>query len=247
MTVIVGILCSDGVVIGADGSATFAHGSTLTISQPVHKLRVIANSVIVAGTGAVGLGQRFAHVVEKSWDERVFTKQPAVEIGCDLSRRAMADFGATNAPRGAYGALVAFPYGNRPYLCEFDIQTLQPELKDANMWYVSMGSGQPIADPFLGFIREALWRDGLPSLNEGVFAAVWTLRQTIDLSPGGVKDPISISVLEGKGNGKFGVRLLDDDELQQHLEHVAGIKDHILTYRTQQGPAGSAGVNIPNP
>lgn len=43
MTILVGVLCKDGVIIGADGSATFGAGQMRTIEQPIDKLK---------GTGA---------------------------------------------------------------------------------------------------------------------------------------------------------------------------------------------------
>jgi 20S proteasome alpha/beta subunit len=52
MTAIVGILCRDGLVIGADSSTTFASsvGSPI-IEQPTEKLSLISDCIIVAGTG----------------------------------------------------------------------------------------------------------------------------------------------------------------------------------------------------
>jgi hypothetical protein len=63
MTVIVGILCSDGVVIGSD-SAMVAGRSTsgYTIERQdgdVLKIEIIENDIITAITGAMGLAQRF--------------------------------------------------------------------------------------------------------------------------------------------------------------------------------------------
>jgi 20S proteasome alpha/beta subunit len=67
MTAIVGIRCKDGVVIGADSSATFTDGGQVrTIEQPTEKkIEIIGDKVIVAGTGSVGHGQRFCAVVRK--------------------------------------------------------------------------------------------------------------------------------------------------------------------------------------
>src|ERR1035437_432847 len=63
MTVIVGILCSDGVVIGTDSA--MAAGRVLTgytierQDGDVLKIEVIEKDIITAGTGAMGLAQRF--------------------------------------------------------------------------------------------------------------------------------------------------------------------------------------------
>ena len=70
MTLVVGILCKDGVVIGADSAITFGLSSQQpTIEQPYSKkITVILDQVIIAGTGAVGLGQRFAETTAKLWE-----------------------------------------------------------------------------------------------------------------------------------------------------------------------------------
>jgi hypothetical protein len=63
MTVIVGILCSDGVVIGSDSAMAAGRLHTgYTIERQegdVLKLEVIERNIITAGTGAMGLSQRF--------------------------------------------------------------------------------------------------------------------------------------------------------------------------------------------
>ena len=66
MTLVVGILCEDCAVIGTDSAVTFGPGGNHpTIAQPLReKISIFRDSVIVAGTGEVGLGQRFNHIVE---------------------------------------------------------------------------------------------------------------------------------------------------------------------------------------
>ena len=63
MTVIVGILCSDGVVIGSDSTMVAGRLTTgYTIERQegdVLKIEVIGDDTITAVTGAMGLGQRF--------------------------------------------------------------------------------------------------------------------------------------------------------------------------------------------
>jgi 20S proteasome alpha/beta subunit len=66
MTAIVGILCEEGVVLGTDSSATFGAGGIRTIEQPYDKLHVIGGSVAVAGSGPVGMGQRFEAIVKEA-------------------------------------------------------------------------------------------------------------------------------------------------------------------------------------
>lgn len=149
MTAIVGVLCCDGPVMGTDSSTTFTStAGQRTIEQPTEKLKIYSDSVILAGTGQVGLGQRFGHIVETAYSERLFVgTQQHINVGKELCKRGIQDFAFTNATRGQYGALLGFSLGANPYLCEFAVDDFQPEFKTQTIWYCSMGSGQPITDP----------------------------------------------------------------------------------------------------
>lgn len=60
MTVLVGALCVDGVVIGADSIATSALGLHPLIQiRSDDKVIIVGDKVIIATTGSVGLSQRF--------------------------------------------------------------------------------------------------------------------------------------------------------------------------------------------
>jgi hypothetical protein len=194
----------------------------------------------VAGTGQVGLGQRFCAVVKNVWTSGG-AKQGPIEAGKLFAKEGIDDFAVTAAPKGKYGALIAFPSKGAPHLCEFAVADFQPELKNEKLWYVSMGSGQMITDPFLGFIREVFWDGGRPNLQEAVFAVTWSLEQAISLNPGGVNGPIRLAILE-KVNGEFRARLLNNEELDQHRQNVAAAKAYLRGFRAQHQPDAAAGL-----
>jgi hypothetical protein len=52
------------------------------------------------------------------------------------------------------GRNVRMLYGG--FKCTYDFQ---PEIKRGKLFFVSMGSGQPLADPFLAFVKRVLWKD----------------------------------------------------------------------------------------
>lgn len=240
MTAIVGVLCEDGVVVGSDSSVTFMHGRFGTIEQPADKIKIINNSIIVAGTGSVGLGQRFLEIVKKKWSDKKFDGS-AVNIGKHLSRKAIEDFNFTGIGFGNnqsidYGALIAFPSNKKFYLCELDPQKFQPEMKDETMWYCSMGSAQIITDPFLGFIRSIFWRDKKPNLSEGVLAVKWTLLQAIELNTGGVNGPIHIAVLHRDGSALI-ARQLSEEELDNYRQSIQELRQHIESFKEKFNPA----------
>src|SRR5258708_38991885 len=156
MTAVVGIRCKDGIVIGSDSCTTCgSHPGFPTIEQTCKKVEVISGQVILSGTGAVGLHQRFREVVSKYWAEKKWRgtngqSKTAMEVAKDLSLAGIQDFTSTGIKEaGQYGALLAFPAGGTFHLCEFAIKDFQLEFKEGKMWFASMGSGQPITDPFL--------------------------------------------------------------------------------------------------
>ena len=200
MTILIGVLCKDGVVIGADSSATFDAGGIRTIEQPTKKIDIIDGKIIVAGTGQIGLGQRFSYQIKKAWDTNKL-KGPPIEVAKTMSALGISDFIDTKwVDRGQYGALVAFPAEKKSHLCEFQLRDFQPELKTEHLWYVSVGSGQLIVDPFLGLIRKIFWANGQPTTyQDGIFIVVWALQQAIDLNTGGINEPMQIAVLSQDG------------------------------------------------
>lgn len=228
MTVLVGLLCKDGIVVGSDSAATFSAGQTRTIEQITKKIDIVGEKIIVAGTGQIGLGQRFNAVVTKAWDEKEF-RSDHIDAAKKLSAKGIEDFNSTHIRPGGYGCLVAFPIKNKLHLCEFAIDDFQPEFKTLNLWYVAMGSGQAICDPFLGLMRKVFWKDGPPSYQDGIFAVTWAIQHAIDVNPGGVNGPLQIAVLSTK-NGPPHASLLSDDELSEHLNNVEGAIKHMGNY-----------------
>jgi ATP-dependent protease HslVU (ClpYQ) peptidase subunit len=236
MTVIVGVLCSDGVVIGTDSSATFGDGLSKTIEQPTRKLEVVQQKLLVCCTGSVGLAQRFVDTLSALHAGNQLRKSPT-EIGRTISTAALDDFMATHAHAMgqqrlntvSLGAVVAGVLSGRPYLLEFASFSLQPEEKRADqLWFVALGSGQPIADPFLGFLRRAVCPEGQPSLATGKLLTAWTLDHVCDTNPGGVKEPWHIGVIE-KVNSDWRARLLPIEELDEHKQMVRAIEADIAT------------------
>ena len=159
---------------------------------------------------------------------------------CGLAR---TDFASTQAPTGQYGALVAFPASHKLHLCEFSASDFQPELKTENIWYASMGSGQLIADPFLGLMRKIFWSDGMPTLQDGIFIATWTLQHAIDVNAGGVNGPIQLAVLKNEKTSPM-ARMLTQDEMDEHQQNVSGAMTHLRLY--MEKVAGRSTEAIPD-
>lgn len=232
MTALVGLLCSDGIVIGSDSAASFAHGQLYTIKQPTKKVWVIENCALVAGTGQVGMGQRFNDVVGKIVTNNKCKAKKPLDVSREIVTAATNDFIATKANNGEFGALVGFTASDGLNLFEFATRDLQPERKTHQNWFVSMGSGQPTLDPFLGLVRKAFFSECRPNLAEGIFTAVWALQNVIDLCTGQIDGPVQIGTLAPNvGGSGFSARILDDAEVSEHLEYAKGAEQHLGRYK----------------
>lgn len=230
MTILIGVLCQDGVVVGTDSSATFGTSHVRTIEQPYKKIKIIDDHIIITGTGQIGLGQRFNEIVDTYWKKNGFRGKSEVQACKELCELGMKDFISTNAPKGAYGSLMAFAANGKFNLCEFAVDDFQPELKTDNIWYVAMGSGQNIGDPFLGLMRRIFWKDTPPKISGGIFAVLWALEHIIDLNPGGIKGPPQMAILESSKSG-LRARMLEDSELAEHGDNVKGAEKHLEKYK----------------
>ncbi len=252
MTLLVGVLCSDGVVLGADTAATFNAGGMSTVEQEFHKLFVVGNRVVGACSGEGGFGQRFRDVVQGLWDSKGFSREKgAMAIAQDISKHFLANLSDTyvftllNGRPLDFSAMLAFPVGETLHLCEFAPPQFQPEMKERDgLWYVSQGSGQVIADPFLGFIRSAFWDTGPPTVSEGAFAVTWALEHVVEVNPGGVKGPIDLAVLEPGPKNRASARILSRDEVGEHSETVAAAVSHLGSFR---GKTQNQGDSDPMP
>jgi hypothetical protein len=238
VTIIVGVRCTDGVAIGADSIATSSHGPQRLIQiLSDDKINIVANKIIIACTGAVGLSQRFHGIVKTSWDtpNKHFQKT-SIECAREIARATIKDFEHTGVPRHppqqgglGFGALMAAPLDGVAQLIEFGLLDFQPEIRKERLHFVSMGSGQLLTDPFLAFVSRVLWGSEPPNVQMGALGLYWVLSHTIQYAPGGVGKPIKIAVLK-KEKGDWVARSVEGDELQEAEQHVAEIEKLIRGY-----------------
>ena len=116
MTVIVGILCSDGVVIGSDSTMVAGRLTTgYTIERQegdVLKIEVIGEDTITAVTGAMGLGQRFNDQVTATMRELRQPYQPPQQfvpaygpINCTAVQKTLQQLGTVPQNAVPYNVL----------------------------------------------------------------------------------------------------------------------------------------------
>jgi len=161
-----------------------------------------------------------------------------IQIAQEIYLLTQQDFARTGIAITAqqFGAALGFIVVGNFYLCEFPISDFQPEFKSENLWYVSMGSGQIIADPFLGFVRKNFWLDKQPNLEDGIFGTFWALEHAIEVNPGGIGAPSQIVVLQKKDDGTFHTEILSESVMQEHVENLGALETHIKSYKSTFAP-----------
>ncbi len=83
----------------------------------------------------------------------------------------------------------------------------------------------------------------MPTLQDGIFIATWTLQHAIDVNAGGVNAPIQLAVLKNE-KGNPAARMLTQDEMNEHQQNVSGAMTHLREY--MEKVAGRSGEAIPD-
>ena len=239
MTLIVGIRCRDGAVLAADGAATLGAVGGTTIRQEVKKLKILKGGIVVGTSGPVGLGQRFAGELEECYaNNELASKEPFqgmtliserfrkhISIEQQAARGAVALLGGNANSAWLSASVVCLTVKKQLCLIEYD-HNGTPEIKTKNIPFVTIGSGQFTADPFLAFLRKILWDDQLPTLGTGILSAAWTVQHAIETSPGGVAEPMQVVIVHEQTSTSQ-ARELTDSELGEHRQIIEMLEQTI--------------------
>jgi 20S proteasome alpha/beta subunit len=273
MTLIIGIKCKDGIVLGADGAATYGVMGQSTIRQMVKKkLRLLGSQGVVGVSGPVGIGQRIAGELDTIRNHGFTVQGKKVLLSALKPHEAMgmlrqvlwqiigAEMDIAKVTAGTIGnpspihgclsqSLVCLLVGNEPCLIQFDQQGA-PELATEDLPFVALGSGQLIADPFLAFLRRIYWPNSLPDVEQGIFTTIWALHHAIETHPGGVGPPIQIVIFrqETEGSQKiWRAKEMPEASWQEHLQFIKSIETELANVpkKLQQANVGTAPVPQP--
>lgn len=257
MTVLVGVRCSNGVVIGTDSAVTYApvpdpQHFTAEVGQGL-KIYTVGTDVIAAVTGEVGLGQRFAHVLKNvlGGTINVNGKQvplrtlPPVDVMTAISQLAIGDFNRTRQQwdrTSGFGALIAIVLEGSARLIEFDGMFFRPTLIGEQergafrmLPLITAGAGQKLADPFLLHAHRVLFGEKhFPNTADGRLLVAITLDHVIHYNAGTVGGDMHVASLEQDGQN-WVIRESPDDEVRQQVQDLEA---YMLAYRT--APPGGA-------
>jgi len=233
VTLIVSVICRDGVVIGADSVATTVTSVEQRVSD---KITIEEDNVVIACSGSAGLSQlikedlsgrwhefkqlRYVRDVRNAISDVMYSQiQPAAERAKSVGR----SFGGCET-------LVAMPINYTPALFQFNARADSIEIT-SEFPFVSIGSGSDKADPFLAFVKRILWSDKVPnSTRLAIFGVLWTLQHVSTVSPGlGVGEPHWIVVLERQG-ASWTARRLDEGELLEHKQAIVEAEEALRRF-----------------
>ena len=255
MTLIVGIQCSDGVVIGADSGVTYVDGGgNFTVMQESQKLHISEEFAILACSGDVTIAQQYADELDQilrlpETGDNKYRKSDGTSYDAPNRKKLLDEIRARFRERAKLiwemagqvapltgrrndvpicESLLAIPLDGVPTLVQLDANLGPLDVSRLGSPHVSIGSGQQSADPFLAFVRRVYYQDSIPTVAQGERLALWTLTNAINSSVGFLKEPVWISVL---GNDER-ARLIAEEELEEHREFIRRLEEQMSSFES---------------
>lgn len=247
MSLVIGIKCSDGVIVGADTAATVGGLSQNTIRQSARKIHVIDDRAVVGSAGLVGLAQRYhGELTGLLQGEKDYTLLPPHRLMVALQQcltdathetmaslalaRRFSELGTANSSLG--GTLIAMKSAEGLALFSFD-QVCNPEGATSDLPFVCVGSGAILADPFLAHVKRVLWNDEQPHMSLGLLSIVWTLNHVIGVNPGGITAPFDVYQMTLDGNGAVHIEKLQRETLEGMESRIEDIEQRMREIATK--------------
>ncbi|WP_457583159.1 hypothetical protein [Ensifer canadensis] len=230
MTVVVGFLCSDGVVIAADSM----------ISSPIahlhgQKIAVLPGPQLFALAGDLGQNARFRTYAELNHN-LIPQQMHASHYPRILTQAIVDEFISTGIGNSINAApILAFAHGDTHHCCVFESQ-FQYRMLDADNYFCAVGSGKMSADPFLRYLTDIFCPEGQPSVSEAIFLATWAVEHVITVNPGGVAAPLKLATFTpDPAAGAYLGRLLGDPEIEEHRVAVSSAAQALRNWRISLG------------
>ena len=246
MTVAIGLVCKDGVLVAADSM-----GSDQSIARASRKVNTLEQApAIWTASGSVYVMEEVTPELAKV-ARNPSTGQP---LGCltspDLpALRAQLKKAVHAGMKGAYqSALGSSPFPAGGIAPSFVTDFLMLGYANDQAWflefardgqvnwhtesgYYAAGSGGPFASVALALMQHYIKTD--LTLEDGKLLAYRTIQTTIDVSSGGVGPPVQIAICDGSG-----AKVLQPDELRAISDSVERWKeleaDSLTLLRTGQ-------------
>jgi 20S proteasome alpha/beta subunit len=246
MTLILGLRCTDGVVLGADGGFGPEPLGLRSVEPPGRALHVLGGHTVLAVAGDAGLGQRLAEEVEEAyrqgelpgpsrrhalWSLGARFREPLTAAAAD-ARPFQKLLGKKVREAVLTQSLLAYPNAADFELVAFDHQGGYERVDEPSR-FAALGGAHAVAHPFLSFLRRLLWEDRPPSVAEGTFAVTWALEHALATAPGRVTGPLRLVVLERNASGPA-ARALTGAELDEQRAAIRATEAQLRAFRRSQ-------------
>ncbi|MCY4522073.1 MAG: hypothetical protein OXC13_15015 [Caldilineaceae bacterium] len=207
MTTIIGMICSNGVVLGADSASSLPPGSeehTYEITKQkiwISKLKHWRMMAATAGHAARGDWMKLA--IERYFKESSDHALDPIKRACEIRNsilRAQENLGYER-PMSNHALIVfAAPDSCPNQILMFSGPKCQPQYFDHRKPFVAIGSGRRTAEPFLEFLRDVFWKEELPSIAEALVYVGWALMHTVSTQGSGSGLPINMCSISSVGS-----------------------------------------------
>ena len=262
MTIVVGALCSDGVVIASDGMLSMGYpGQPAFAGFDNLKTHIISDKLIVASAGSdkvMNIFLEFLHAeidtifeshYNTSFDlcsaihsqylnyiNTTFASYPSIFLlNNKLSNEIQHDF----------SAIIAFKFEDLHYLYRF-FGCNSPEYIKANgeLWHTMIGCGETQAVPLIQLIIKLLNIEPLPPVDKAINLLYWTIAQVIDSGASGVGGKITIAKLQ-KVNNEYILEYIDTSGADEFInDFVLRINELPNKSLSQEKPAQGAPIYL---
>lgn len=238
MTIIVGVLCEDGAVIGSDG--LMSSGNMFGAENL--KVNMIADKIIVACSGHDDLMTKFINFLRTSlsdlyqnesdhpnsdhfvysllgkFQQYVFDLHKVFPQGESAAKSLIKRFEDNHD----FQALLAFQFQNKHYL--YTINGLTPAMvrnDTIGCWYTIIGSGYYSGHAALPLISKLLNIKRLPTVNQAVILVYWTIAHVIDISSNGIGGNITVAkICFQEKLDKYVIAVDDACGAQEHINNM---------------------------
>lgn len=198
MSIIIGVRCSDCVILAASGPGPTAPQEAAATNGGLSRLRAIAGKGVVGVSGPEELGREMTAALERylrardpgdlSGEAHNDGMQTAIgqriRLTADMTR-ALERLPGAGVPEGysTGEALIAIPSEDSPSLHVVDRECRITEVVRGRPWAV-VGPAKLAAESFLLFLQRLLWREGRPGRAAGQLAAYWAARHVTEMQGG---------------------------------------------------------------
>jgi 20S proteasome alpha/beta subunit len=231
MTVVVAILCTDGVVIASDSMITNSMGSIGTTETKGTKIYDVKNHVF-AFAGDQALADRFRAVLEHGISPNISQSQFPIDYAITATRILIGHFTSTslNLPINL-SSVIAFIHSGDHHCAIFNVD-MQPRFLDTKHYWFVFGSGKQFADPFLAFLT-GIFCVGQPSISTGKFIATWAVQHAIETNTGGVNGPIQMYVLAKEQDSSHSITEMCQQDIDDQYQAIEDARAALVEWRDQ--------------